>query len=73
MAALNLGWAAEQSKNDVEGAKAAYQQAIDSSHADAVSMAALEPLGVLLAGQGDVEGAKAAYQRAVRSGHHPPR
>ena len=50
------------------GAKAAYQQAIDSGHADVAPEAAVG-LGVLLARQGDVAGAKAAYQQAIDSGH----
>jgi tetratricopeptide (TPR) repeat protein len=49
-------------------AKAAYQRAIDSGHADAAAWAAAD-LGVLLAEQGDVAGAKAAYQQAIDSGH----
>ena len=45
----------------------AYQQAIDSGHADA----APRPinLGLLLEEQGDLPGATAAYQRAIDSGH----
>ena len=48
--------------------KAAYQQAIDSGHADAAPRAAVN-LGLLLQEQGDVDGAKAAYQQAIDSGH----
>jgi len=51
----------------VEGARAAYQQAIDSGDPDAAPGAALS-LGNLLADQGDVEGARAAYQQAIDSG-----
>ena len=50
------------------GAKDAYQQAIDSGHADAAPTAAID-LGDLLAEQGDVAGAKDAYQLAIDSGH----
>jgi hypothetical protein len=42
--------------------------AIDSGHADAAQMAAVN-LGLLLAKQGDVPGAKDAYQKAIASGH----
>ena len=52
----------------MEGAKAAYQQAIDSGHADAAPQAVVN-LGILLERQGDAEGAKAAYQQAIDSGH----
>ena len=67
VAAVGLGFSlAEQ--GDVEGAKAAYQLAIDSGYAELAPMAALG-LGDLLKDQGDVEGAKAAYQLAIDSGH----
>ena len=46
------------------GARAAYQQAIDSGHPAAAPMARVR-LGLLLAGQGDVAGARAAYQQAI--------
>jgi predicted negative regulator of RcsB-dependent stress response len=49
-------------------ARAAYQRAIDSGHAEWAPRAAIN-LGVLLAKQGDVDGAWAAYQRAIDSGH----
>ena len=52
----------------MEGARAAYQRAIDSGHPDAAPKAMVN-LGVLLAEQGDVEGARAAYQRAIDTGH----
>ncbi len=57
-----------QEQGDLEGAKAAYQQAIDSGHADWAPRAAFG-LGELLEKQGDLEGAKAAYQQAINSGH----
>jgi predicted negative regulator of RcsB-dependent stress response len=55
-------------EGDVEGARAAYQQAIDSGHPDEAPRAAVG-LGNLLGDQGDVAGARAAYQRAIDSGH----
>ena len=55
-------------QGDVEGAKAAYGQAIASGHPDQAPQAAFN-LGVLLGEQGDVEGAKAAYGQAIASGH----
>ncbi|MEA2565221.1 MAG: hypothetical protein QOD49_398 [Actinomycetota bacterium] len=66
-AARNLGvLLAEQ--GDVEGARAAFQQAIASGHPDEAPRAARN-LGLLLAEQGDVEGARAAFQQAIASGH----
>ena len=53
---------------DVEGARAAYQLAIDSGDAETAAVAASN-LGYLLHVQGDVEGAQAAYQQAIDSGH----
>jgi predicted negative regulator of RcsB-dependent stress response len=55
-------------QNDRAGARSAYQQAIDSGHADAAPKAAVY-LGVLLAEQGDPAGARPAYQQAIDSGH----
>ena len=65
-AAFNLGVLLE-SQEDAAGAKAAFQQAIDSGHADVAPMAAVN-LGVLLAEQGDTAGARAAFQQAIDSG-----
>jgi hypothetical protein len=65
--AFNMGVLAE-GQGDPEGAKAAYQWAIDSGHAKWAPMAAVH-LGLLLAGQGDHEGAKASLQWAIASGH----
>jgi Tfp pilus assembly protein PilF len=66
-AARSLGvLLAEQ--GDVEGARAAFQQAIASGHPDEAPRAARN-LGLLLAEQGDVEGARAAFQQAIASGH----
>ncbi len=53
---------------DVAGARAAYQRAIDSQHADQAPRAARN-LGLLLAEQGDAAGAKTAYQHAIDSQH----
>jgi len=66
-AANNLGVLLEE-QGDLEGAKAAWQRAIDSGHPEAAPGAAYN-LGVLLEEQGDLEGAKAAWQRAIDSGH----
>ena len=66
-AEYNLGILLKE-QGDIEGARAAYQRAIDSGHLDAAPMAAFN-LGVLLKEQGDIEGARAAYQRAIDSGH----
>jgi Flp pilus assembly protein TadD len=52
----------------VQGARAAYQRAIDSGHPDVAPRAARN-LGLLLQAQGDVQGAREAYQRAIDSGH----
>jgi uncharacterized protein YjbI with pentapeptide repeats/TolA-binding protein len=52
---------------DIEGAGKAYQQAIDSGHADAAASAAMN-LGILLHDAGDTEGARKAYQQAIDSG-----
>ena len=52
---------------DAEGAKAAYQHAIESEPIVIGPLAALG-LGHVLEGQGDAEGAKAAYQKAIDSG-----
>jgi Tfp pilus assembly protein PilF len=71
-AARNLGvLLAEQ--GDVEGARAAFQQAIASGHPDEGPRAARN-LGLLRAEQGDLEGARAALQQAIASGHrdHAP-
>jgi tetratricopeptide (TPR) repeat protein len=67
VAAFNLGLLLE-SQGDAEGAKAAYQRAIDSGHRDAAPMAAFD-LGILLQAQGDAAGAQAAYHLAIDSGH----
>jgi len=67
IAALKLGDRLAE-HGDLQGASAAYQQAIESAHPDAGPVAAAN-LGVLLAGHGIIEGARAAYQQAIESGH----
>ena len=57
-----------EAQGDLEGAAAAYQQAIDSGHREQSPRAALL-LGALLAAQRNPEGARAAFQRAIDSGH----
>jgi tetratricopeptide (TPR) repeat protein len=56
-------------QGEVEGARAAYQQAIDSGHHERAPMAAVG-LALMLEEQGEVEGARAAFQQAIDSGHH---
>jgi predicted negative regulator of RcsB-dependent stress response len=63
LAAFNLGKLLEK-QDDVEGAKAAHQRAIDSGNTNTVTVAAFHLAG-LLKEQGDVEGAKTAFQRAI--------
>ena len=46
----------------------AFQQAIDSGHAQFAAQAAVH-LGQLLSSEGDMTGAAAAYQQAIDSGH----
>ena len=62
-AAFKLG-ALLRDQGDIAGARAAYQQAIDSDHPDVAPKAAYD-LGSLLRKQGDKEGARAARQRAM--------
>ena len=71
-AALNVGLMLAN-RQDMEGARSAFQLAIFSGHADHAPHAAFN-LGILLAEQGDMEGARAAYQRVIDSGHvdHAP-
>ena len=66
-AAFNRG-AALHEQGDAEGARAAYQQAIDSDHPRLASKAARN-LGLMLVELGDTQGARAAFQRAVELGH----
>jgi predicted negative regulator of RcsB-dependent stress response len=64
MAAFNLAGLRE----DSEAAEQAYQQAIDSDHADWAPEAA-SGLGQLREAECDPEGAERAYQLAIDSGH----
>jgi tetratricopeptide (TPR) repeat protein len=66
-ATVMLGQLLEE-QDDLEGAKACYQRALDSGDSEAVPRA-VAALGLLLQLQGDLEGAKACYQRALDSGH----
>ena len=50
------------------GARAAYERAIESGHADAAPRVALH-LGILLEKQADAAGACAAYEHALKSGN----
>ena len=65
MAALKLGDLLNK-QGDVEGARAAYQLAIDSGNTKVASMAALS-LGTMLDAQGDTT-ARAAFRLAIDSG-----
>src|SRR6516164_8353193 len=67
LAAVNLGMLLA-GQGDLDGARAAYLQAIDSRHPDAAPLAAVM-LGRLLAEQGDLTGTRNAYQQAIDSGH----
>ena len=55
-------------QGDPQGARAAYQQALDSGDPEVAPWAAAD-LGMLLAEQGDPQGARAAYQQALDSGN----
>jgi tetratricopeptide (TPR) repeat protein len=67
IAALALGvLLADQ--GDVVGAKAAYQQAINSKRRGKSAVGAAFGLARLLAGEGDAAGAEAAYRRVINSG-----
>ena len=71
-AAVSLGNRLSE-QGDVEGARSAYQQAIDSRHPEHAPAAAFS-LGILLGQHGDWAGAQAAYWYAANSGHpeHAP-
>src|SRR5579864_2011461 len=60
-------------QGDVEGARSAFQQAIDSADPEYAPAAGYR-LGLLLGQHGDIEGAKEAYRLAANSGHpqHSP-
>ncbi len=66
-ATFNLGALLDR-QGDIDGAREAYQRAIDSGDPEAAPLAAFN-LGVLLKEQGDTEGAREAYQKAIDSGH----
>jgi tetratricopeptide (TPR) repeat protein len=66
--ALQSRWRDSHHSADEQQARLAYQQAIDSGHADAAPMAAVG-LGTLLEEKGDSAAAKATFQRAIDSGH----
>jgi tetratricopeptide (TPR) repeat protein len=55
-------------QGDVDGARAAFERAIDSAHPEVAPKAAAW-LGNLLATQGDFDGMRAALERAVGAGH----
>jgi predicted negative regulator of RcsB-dependent stress response len=55
-------------QGEVAGARAVFQQVIDSGHPD-MAPRAMVNLGELLDKEGDVAGARAAYQQAIDSGH----
>jgi tetratricopeptide (TPR) repeat protein len=66
-AAFNLAVVLE-AEGDVEGARQAYQRAVDANDEDVSAYAAYH-LGPLLEDQGDLPGARAAYRVAVETGH----
>ena len=55
-------------QGDVEGARSAYQQAIDSGDAEHAPAAGFQ-LGLLLGQHDDIDGAREAYRLAANSGH----
>ena len=59
-AAVNLGQTLSE-QGDVEGARSAYQQAIDSGDPEHAPAAAFQ-LGILLGRNDDIDGAKEAYR-----------
>ena len=66
-ASFNLGALLEE-QGDTEGARGAYQRAIDSGHSEHAPRAEIM-LGKLLKKQGDAEGERAAWERAADSRH----
>jgi tetratricopeptide (TPR) repeat protein len=66
MAAFNLGVLLQTKLDDPTGARAAYQLAIESRHADSFPRAAVN-LGTLLTKLDDPTGARAAFQLAINS------
>ncbi len=65
--AFRLGASLGQ-QGDVEGARSAYQQAIDSGDAEHAPAAGFQ-LGLLLGQHDDIDGAREAYRLAANSGH----
>ena len=65
--AFRLGASLGQ-QGDIEGARSAYQQAIDSGDAEYAPAAGFH-LGLLLGQHDDMDGAKEAYRLAANSGH----
>ena len=65
--AFRLAQALDQ-QGDVDGARSAYQQVIDSGHAEHAPAAAFK-LGLLLGKHDDLPGARTAYEYAATSGH----
>ena len=64
---MNLGILLAQ-RGDNDGARAAYQRAIDSGDGEMAPRAALA-LGTMAAQDGDAAAARAALQKAIDSGH----
>lgn len=67
MAAVGLGNLLRE-QGDADGARAAYQLAINSGQADSAPAAATN-LAVLLLDQSDIAGARAALRQAISFGH----
>ena len=65
--AFNRGVVLHQ-QGDAEGARAAYQQAVESGHPRLAGKAARN-LGLMLIDLGDTSGAQAAFEKAVEFGH----
>ena len=68
LAAFNLGGLLA-GKGDMQGAKDAYQKAIDSGTRRCSSDGRGSASGRCWQRKGDVQGAKDAYQKAIDSGH----
>ena len=68
MAIINVGVLLEQVKGDRDGARAAYEQAVDSADLDA-SLWGTWYLGHMLQDEGDLDGACRKYEVVVRSSH----
>jgi len=68
LAALRLGNMLTRRQGDLIGARAAYQQAIDSGHPD-IAPQAQRDLGNLLMRERDSQRALSAYRQAMPPGH----